>query len=294
MEITFKTVQKVVNRFKGKTARIDNLLTDTEIFRMTATASKIPIAKGSKDLLIDIGGSVLWLPIYIEILGYKEVVFLCRSRAGQTHVFGEDEMGISKGVNVEILDCDAELSEYPIDFLEKMKNNKKSIIGYIGIANMGRIDSDLLDFLLEKRPDWQFVFIGPADSDLAERYLKYKNVHYILPVDYQSLPDYISYFDVAIVPFKINEHTKGNDLLKFHDFLAMGKPIVSTEIGGANDIRDVIRIAQGPSDFLEKIEKSLFDDSHDDVLKRKNVALKNSWHNRIKELEQLIKNRVEK
>ncbi len=176
-----------------------------------------------------------------------------------------------------------------IDFLERVKQNKKPIIGYSGIANTSRIDVGLLDFLLEKRPDWQFVFIGPANSDFTERYLKHKNVHHILPVDYQSLPDYISYFDVAIVPFKINVHTKGNDLLKFHDFLAMGKPIVSTEIGGANDIRDVIRIAQRSSDFLEEIEKALLDDNYDDVLKRKNIAMKNSWNNRIKELEQLIK-----
>ncbi len=176
-----------------------------------------------------------------------------------------------------------------IDFLERVKQNKKPIIGYSGIANMSRIDVGLLDFLLEKKLDWQFFFIGPADSNFTERYLKYKNVHYVLPVDYQSLPDYTRYFDVAVVPFKINEHTNGNDLLKFHDFLAMGKPIVSTRIGGANDLKDVIRIAQRPSDFMEEIEKALLDDNYDDVLKRKKVAMKNSWHNRIKELEQLIK-----
>ncbi len=109
-------------------------------------------------------------------------------------------------------------------------------------------------------------------------------------MDYKSLPNYTHYFDVAIVPFKINEHTKGNNLLKLHDFLAMGTPIVSTRIGGANDLKDVIRIAQSPSDFMKEIEKALLDDNYDNVLKRKNVAMKNSWHNRVKELEKLIKN----
>ncbi len=148
----------------------------------------------------------------------------------------------------------------------------------------------LLDFLLEKRPDWQFVFIGPADSGFFDRYSQYKNVHCLPPVDYQSLPDHIQYFDVAIIPFKINEHTKGNDLLKFYDFLAMGKPIVSTDIGVTNDVKDVIKITQRSSDFLEQMEDALSNDTSEDVLKRKKIALKNSWHKRIKELEELIKN----
>ena len=115
MEINFKTVQKCVNRFKGKSARIDNLLSDNEILRMTFTASRIPIAPDPKVLLVDIGGSVLWLPIYKELLGYKEVVILCRPNAGFTSVFKKEEIGIEKGFNVEILDCDAELGKYPID-----------------------------------------------------------------------------------------------------------------------------------------------------------------------------------
>lgn len=180
-----------------------------------------------------------------------------------------------------------------IDVLERLKSNKKPVIGYSGLANMSRIDSDLLDFLLEQRPDWQFVFIGPAKSDFKERYLKHKNFHHLLPVNYQTLPDYVRYFDVAIVPFKINEHTRGNDLLKFHDYLAMGKPVVSTDIGGANDLRDVIRIARNPFDFLDAIEKNLNNyDTTVDIARRKNTAFNNSWHMRIKELEELIRDGI--
>ena len=175
-----------------------------------------------------------------------------------------------------------------IDVLERVKDSKKPVIGYSGLANMSRINSDLLDFLLEQRPDWQFVFVGPAKSDFIERYSHYRNVHFFPPVNYQELPDYLRYFDVAIVPFKINDHTKGNDLLKLHDYLAMGKPVVSTDIGGADDLRDVIRIAEGPSDFRDAIEESLHNDTQQDVSKRKNVALRNSWHMRIRELKELI------
>jgi len=176
-----------------------------------------------------------------------------------------------------------------IPFLEKLKSKGNPIIGYSGIANEVRIDSNLLDYIAKKRPDWQFVFIGPTNESLIERYLNYKNFQFIPPVDYQSLPDYIHYFDVAIVPFKKNEHTIGNNLLKFHDYLAMGKPVVSTNVGGATDFKDVLMIADGPFDFLLKIEKSLHSDTPADNIKRKNVALENSWHRRIKEVEGLIR-----
>jgi glycosyltransferase involved in cell wall biosynthesis len=176
-----------------------------------------------------------------------------------------------------------------IPFLEKLKSKGNPIIGYSGIANVLRIDSNLLDCIAKKRPDWQFVFIGPTNESLIERYLNYKNFQFIPPVDYQSLPDYIHYFDVAIVPFKKNEHTMGNNLLKFHDYLAMGKPVVSTNVGGATDFKDVLMIADGPFDFLLKIEKSLHSDTPADNIKRKNVALENSWQRRIKEVEGLIR-----
>ncbi len=178
----------------------------------------------------------------------------------------------------------------PIALLERFRKNKKPIIGYSGMANLSRIDVDLLNFLLEMSPNWQFVFIGPIQETFKDKYSKYDNVAIMGPVKYQDLPCYMQYFDVAIVPFLINEHTKGNDLLKLHDLLAMGKPIVSTEIGGAKDLSDVIKVVQKPSQFLDEIEKALVHIDTQEISKRKNMALKNSWHNRIKELESLIGN----
>jgi hypothetical protein len=100
----------------------------------------------------------------------------------------------------------------------------------------------------------------------------------------------LQYFNVAIVPFQVNENTKGNDLLKLHDYLAMGKPVVSTNIGGAVDLKEVIRIAQTPQEFLKRIEEFLKNHCcEDDVAHRKRHGLKNSWRARIGELEVLVK-----
>lgn len=175
-----------------------------------------------------------------------------------------------------------------IEVLEKVKQRNTPIIGYSGVANLSRIDTDLLDFLIEQRPLWQYIFVGPAQPSFVKRYAKYQNVHIIAAVSYQDLPCYMRYFDVAIVPFLVNAHTKGNDLLKFHDYLSMGKPVVCTDIGGARDLEEFLSIEKEPSAFLEKIEEALGHENEGKILKRKMKALENSWPNRVKELEELI------
>ena len=80
-----------------------------------------------------------------------------------------------------------------------------------------------------------------------------------------------------------------DDLLKLHDYLAMGKPIVSTNVGGANDLKHVIGIAQSPFEFLEQTEKALKKDTTLDILNRNKEALQNSWQNRIKDFENLLR-----
>jgi len=179
-----------------------------------------------------------------------------------------------------------------VDILEKIRDGNKPIIGYSGLANLSRIDNDLLDFLMHERQDWQFVFVGPVKPNFLERYSSKNNFHFIPPVNYEMLPDYIRYFDAAIVPFKINEHTRGNDLLKLHDYLAMGKPVITTDIGGAKDLGHVVNISSDKYVFLENIEKALSGDSAEEKLKRKQVAYHNSWHVRIKELYDLINGMV--
>ena len=179
-----------------------------------------------------------------------------------------------------------------VGVLEKIKDNEKPIIGYSGIANLSRVDSALLDFLLDKRPEWQFVFVGPAKPDFTEKYTHHDNIHLLSTVDYEILPDYLHYFDVAIVPFMVNKHTKGNDLLKLHDYLAMGKPVVSTDIGGAGDFMDVISVARDKDEFLGFIETALKGDNKEAIINRREVAMENSWQKRIGQVADLIKNEL--
>ena len=62
----------------------------------------------------------------------------------------------------------------PVEFLERIKKANNPIIGYSGSASFSRIDASLLDFLIEKRPSWQYIFVGPAQQNFVARYSQYK------------------------------------------------------------------------------------------------------------------------
>ena len=176
----------------------------------------------------------------------------------------------------------------PVEKLEVLKKSGKPIIGYSGIANLSRIDTTILDYLIHQKPNWEFVFVGPSQPNFIERYSLLGNVKILGSVKYTELPNLISYFDVAIIPFLINEHTKGNDLLKLYDYLSLGKPVVSTRIGGAEDLKEVVKLADTPSGFLSEIDCVLQSKNSRQVESRKQVAKANSWPNRIGQVESLI------
>ena len=112
IKVTPEMVQKVVKRFKGKSSRTDSLICNKEILRMATTASLIPVAESATACIVDVSGTVFWLPIYAELLDYRKIIVLARSGCAWSEYFDRDEIG--DGFDFEIYDCDAELSTYPL------------------------------------------------------------------------------------------------------------------------------------------------------------------------------------
>ncbi|MDB5263854.1 MAG: glycosyl transferase [Adhaeribacter sp.] len=131
--------------------------------------------------------------------------------------------------------------------------------GFYGVVDE-RFDIELLRGLAVLRPGWHFVIIGPVvkinPADLPQG----GNIHYLGGKNYKELPVYLSGWDVALLPFALNESTKYISPTKTPEYLAGGKPVVSTSI------TDVVRpygelglvhIADTPEDFAAAIEKGL-------------------------------------
>jgi UDP-galactopyranose mutase len=102
-------------------------------------------------------------------------------------------------------------------------------LGFIGVIDE-RMDVNLLDELAAMRPDWQIVMIGPVVKIDPASLPRRHNLHYLGPKTYAELPKYLAGWDVALMPFARNESTRYISPTKTPEYLAAGKPVVSTAI----------------------------------------------------------------
>jgi UDP-galactopyranose mutase len=132
-------------------------------------------------------------------------------------------------------------------------------LGFYGVIDE-RMDLDLLATVAEQRPDWSLVMVGPvvkiSEDDLPRR----PNLHYLGSKQYVELPDYLRGWDVALMPFAINEATRFISPTKTPEYLAAGCPVVSTPI--TDVIRHygdmaAVRIASTADEFVAACEDAL-------------------------------------
>ena len=129
-------------------------------------------------------------------------------------------------------------------------------IGYFGPLDE-RFDWALLTALATTRPHWQFILLGESPHDLQAT--QFSNIHFLGEKDYRLLPDYISGWDVGLVPFH-QEVARFSNPNQCQQFIAAGKPVVCTSIpdvirsfGG----RQLIHIAGTAADIISKIQEEL-------------------------------------
>jgi UDP-galactopyranose mutase len=129
-------------------------------------------------------------------------------------------------------------------------------LGFFGVVDE-RFDVALLDEASRLRPDWQFVIIGPVVKIDPEILPRRENIHYLGGKSYQELPGYVAGWEVALLLFAQNESTRFISPTKTPEYLAAGKPVVSTPI------RDVVcpygqmglvRIASDAPEFITAAE----------------------------------------
>ncbi|WP_242038982.1 UDP-galactopyranose mutase [Anabaena lutea] len=136
-------------------------------------------------------------------------------------------------------------------------------LGFFGVIDE-RMDLELLQGIAETRPDWHLVIVGPVVKIDPARLPQSENIHYLGAKTYQQLPEYLAGWDLAMLPFAHNAATRFISPTKTPEYLAAGKPVVSTSI------RDVVRpygesklvrIADTVSEFVTAAEQAMQEDT---------------------------------
>jgi glycosyltransferase involved in cell wall biosynthesis len=162
----------------------------------------------------------------------------------------------------------------------ELVKSRKWVIGYIGAIDQ-RIDAHLVSSLASQLPEYEFRFIGPVVSEaVRDLWRKHINIKCTGAVDQARLPEIIKSMDACIIPFVKNQLTASIYPLKINEYLAMGKPVVSTDFSDLSDFQSLISIATSPDEFLHCLEREIKNNTRLRIQKRVSFASQNGWESR--------------
>lgn len=167
---------------------------------------------------------------------------------------------------------------------DDMINIPKPVLGFVGVLR-NWVDTSVIEYAARSRPDWSVVLIGPeGDADLSG--LKtLKNVHFLGAKPNDTLPAYISSFDIALNAFVKSDLSKDVSPLKFYEYLATGKPVVSTgQPLQVLSYADCVYIAEDAKGYLTACEEALAETGEERRNLRIAGAKAASWDGRVAEI----------
>jgi glycosyltransferase involved in cell wall biosynthesis len=162
----------------------------------------------------------------------------------------------------------------------------KPVIGFYGLI-ADWVDLALVQRLARARPTWSFVLIGKSDTDMSGLQ-DLGNVHWFGRREYAELPGYARGFDVAILPFVVNDLTLAANPLKLREYLAAGLPVVATDIPEARRLEGHVRVAGNDEEFLPEIERILASGKTGPQAEISQAMDHESWDEKVEEMSQVV------
>ncbi len=174
--------------------------------------------------------------------------------------------------------------EMPLD-VEMIKPPR---IGFIGTIDR-RIDINLIFNTASQKPGWSIILIGANRlTRKANKHLKrLSNIYFLGIKSHKEIPYYIMAMDVCIIPYLVNEFTRFIFPLKFLEYLAAGKPVVSSFLPELTNFGDFVMISRDWKEFINNIELSISAGSNDFDKRREFVGFF-SWKSKVEIISQII------
>jgi glycosyltransferase involved in cell wall biosynthesis len=190
------------------------------------------------------------------------------------------------GVDVDLF---GQAMDEALPLPEPARGLRKPVIGYFGVLG-GWTDLELLAFIARQRPDWTLLLIGHAPQDLGEL-AQLPNVVLPGPVPYKTLPAWAKAFDVAVIPYLETRQVLHANPLKLREYLATGKPVVSTWTPEVERFAHVVRIARDKEQYLSAIERALTEDCPEAREQRLAAVRPMSWDARVEQALAVVRQR---
>lgn len=152
-------------------------------------------------------------------------------------------------------------------------------LGFFGVIDE-RMDLALIEGVANARPDWQIVLLGPVVKIDQATLPRRSNIHYLGSKHYDELPHYVAGWDVALLPFARNDATRFISPTKTPEYLAAGRPVVSTSI---RDVvrpygqQGLVRIADEVPDFIDACEAAMAEDTSERITLADAFLRQTSW-----------------
>jgi glycosyltransferase involved in cell wall biosynthesis len=212
--------------------------------------------------------------------------------------------------NVHVFPCGVNLDAFPLNGhanvdgsaetsddasgVQLLQSLPRPVIGYVGGLHR-HVDYGMLSEMAHACPQWSWVFIGAIQTSVAGL-AALPNVYLLGQQRHDSLVRYIRQFDVCIVPY-INSHFTATVVpTKINEYLAVGKPVVSTELPAVrtfNAQHDIIQTSAEPKDFLRAIERALELGTDEAAIARgRKVAELGNWDFRLEAMSQFVETKL--
>lgn len=166
--------------------------------------------------------------------------------------------------------------------------------GFFGVLDE-RFDISLINEVAEKRPEWNFILVGPIVKIDPATLPKRNNVLCLGGKKYEELPSYLANWDIAMISFALNESTKYISPTKTPEYLAGGKPVISTPIADVVSTYGklgLVHIAANADEFIRAAEKELMADKRSWLKKVDEYLKPQSWDATVNQMTEFINQAV--
>jgi glycosyltransferase involved in cell wall biosynthesis len=239
-----------------------------------------------------------------ELLKRSDVVFtICDELASNCRRWNNNVHVFPYGVNLRAFPLQnsesTEVARSPhkrYSWATQSPENGHRVIGYVGGWHR-HLSMDMLDVIVRARPTWSWVFVGSPQAPLKD-FADLPNVYMLGQRPHRELAHYIRSFDVCIVPYRRSAYTETVVPSKINEYLAMGKPVVSTNLPPVCDFNEkykvIVTTDEHPENFLRGIEHALSLGQDDALIaRRRAVARQGDWETRLEAMSDLILNKRE-